>query len=87
MQTAINEVSWKNHVAGWLIPWGYMIAPKSLATITTISGLVWSALIGLGALVALKTGQPLGDAPVNVTVDCAIHPLCPVKISREREMR
>jgi len=67
IQTAVNEVSWKNFVGGWLIPWGYTIAPNSLATIATISTLVWSALIGLGALVSLKTEQAVSDGPAFPT--------------------
>jgi hypothetical protein len=47
-----TSLSWKNYVAGWLIPWGYGLAPQSLASVAGISTLVWTMLVGLGAMAA-----------------------------------
>jgi len=43
-QVRVGELSWRNHLAGWLLPWGYRLGRGQLARIVVISWLVWSLL-------------------------------------------
>jgi hypothetical protein len=55
--TSEQSLSWRNYVAGWLIPWGYRLAPQSLASVAGISMLVWTLLVGLGAVAAFPSNS------------------------------
>lgn len=50
-----DAITWRNQVAGWLLPWGYKIGRGKLPAITIISGVVWALLFTLGTI----AGRPM----------------------------
>lgn len=58
--TAVGRITWKNHMGGWLLPWGYTIARGRLFVIALVSCLVFVSLAGAGILAGT-----LGQAPTN----------------------
>ncbi len=57
----VGEISWRNRVAGWMVPWGYRMTPGKLWVISLVSGAVWAALWGLGILLA----RPASDVAMT----------------------
>jgi hypothetical protein len=62
-----GEITWRNHAAGWLLPWGYTLGRGKLPAIATICGVCWLFLCGLGIAAArlaeAPTSAPSEDAP------------------------
>lgn len=56
-----GEITWKNHAAGWLLPWGYTLGRGKLPSIAVICGICWLFLFGLGI-----TAAHLAEAPSSV---------------------
>lgn len=56
--TSVGQITWKNRLAGLLLPWGYAISSHRLAGIALISWIVW-CLVALG--VAMTYFRPVAD--------------------------
>lgn len=57
--SAIGRVTWRNHTAGYLIPWGWRLNKGRLRPVAVISWCVWM-LIGAAAVLLLPTGEAPG---------------------------
>ena len=47
--TKVGQITWRNYLAGWLMPWGYRIVQK-LASIAFVSGCVGLGLFTIGVI-------------------------------------
>lgn len=45
-----NGITWRNRLAGWLLPWGYVAGAGSVTRLAVGSWAVWTALAAMGAL-------------------------------------
>jgi hypothetical protein len=54
--SAIGRVTWRNHLAGYLIPWGWRLNRGRLWPVALISWVVWTAVCG--AAVLLRSDEP-----------------------------
>lgn len=54
--SAIGQVTWRNRLVGYLIPWGWRLNRGRLWPVAVISWVVWTAVCG--AAVLLRSGQP-----------------------------
>lgn len=54
--SAIGQVTWRNRMAGYLIPWGWRLNRGKLWSVAVISWVVWTA-VG-GAAVLLRSDPP-----------------------------
>lgn len=48
----VGKITWKNHVAGYCIPWGWRFAGGKLAPVQIASACVWVLLVAIGVLLA-----------------------------------
>jgi hypothetical protein len=53
-----GEITWRNHAAGWLLPWGYALGRGKLPAIAAICGACWLFLFGLGIAAARLAEAP-----------------------------
>ena len=61
----VGRVTWRNHVAGYLIPWGYRLGRGKLAPITVAAWAIW-VLIGAAAVLLFgRSGEPTGAAATD----------------------
>jgi hypothetical protein len=54
--STIGQVTWRNHLAGYLIPWGWRLNRGRLWPVAVISWAVWTA--ACGAAVLLRSDEP-----------------------------
>lgn len=55
-RSTIGQVTWRNRLAGYLIPWGWRLNRGRLWPVAIISWVVWTAVCG--AAVLLRSGEP-----------------------------
>lgn len=58
-----EQVTWRNVLAGWLLPWGYRIANGRLTGIAAVSGVCW-LLLGLAGFIGTRPSTPV-SGPAN----------------------
>lgn len=56
--SAVGRVTWKNHLAGWLIPWGWRVSAGKLWPVPFVS---WGVWVLVWAALAVLTPQAGGD--------------------------
>ena len=66
-QVAEGELSWKNWLAGWLLPWGYRAFPSNLNGIGFVSAVVFFCLFAFGLFLSQGLGTRLRSEPSNWT--------------------
>jgi hypothetical protein len=54
-----EQITWRNRVAGFLLPWGYALGRGKLAPIGAAAWAIW-VLIGLGAVLVFRSAHPAG---------------------------
>lgn len=65
--TRVGEVTWRNRLAGFLLPWGYFLGRGQLPGIVLGCVLVWAALAGAVLLGhGVQPAAPIGAQPANV---------------------
>jgi hypothetical protein len=64
--TSVNQITWRNYLGGYLMPWGYQLGRGKLPRIAVISAVVWTALAAstiLAASAPTTATLPTGALP------------------------
>src|SRR5688500_10883827 len=56
--SGVGRVTWRNHLAGYLIPWGWRLNRGKLWPLPVISWAVWTAACGAAVLLRPAPDQP-----------------------------
>jgi hypothetical protein len=56
--STIGRVTWRNRLAGYLIPWGWRLNRGRLWPVAVISWVVWTAVCGAAVLLRPEPDQP-----------------------------
>jgi hypothetical protein len=57
LTSSVGELTWKNRVAGYLIPWGWQLSRGRLWPVPVISWIVWVAIGASAVLLRLGSGE------------------------------
>jgi len=63
-RSKVGQMTWHNHLAGWLLPWGYGLARGKLVGIGAVSAVVFTAIAGAVILVTTMTARAPAAVPV-----------------------
>ena len=66
----VSKMDWRNHLAGWLMPFGYVLGRGKLGAIAAWCAVIWFALAACGVLLT----QPTIAAPQAPAVAAAAGP-------------
>lgn len=70
--STVGKLTWKNRLAGFLVPWGWMLARGQLWRGVTASGIVWVMLGGVGTFLAWSpVSMPIAATP-NTTLSTVL---------------
>lgn len=61
--TALGTITWRNHVGGWLLPWGYTLGRGQLPGITAVCATIWTLLATCSILARATSVAPVATQP------------------------
>lgn len=63
--TTVGTITWRNYVAGWLLPWGYFLGRGQLRGIAAVCATIWT-LLATSSIVARATSvAPVAALPAT----------------------
>lgn len=71
---AVGQITWRNRLAGWLLPWGYTLGRGQLKGIALVSGTVWT-LLAAGAIFATMVTPSTATVAVQGAPPAATVPM------------
>lgn len=63
--TALGTITWRNHVGGWLLPWGYTLGRGKLPGITAACATIWTLLATCSILARASSAAPAATLPTT----------------------
>lgn len=65
--TTVGTITWRNYLAGWLLPWGYYLGRGQLRGIAAVCATIWTLLASSAILARATSALPVGTLPATAT--------------------
>lgn len=69
--TGLGTITWRNHLGGWLLPWGYTLGRGQLRGITAVSATIWTLLATSTIVARATSAAPVTTLPGTAAATAA----------------
>lgn len=69
--TVTGSITWRNHLAGWLLPWGYFLGRGQLPGITAACSTIWTLLATSSIVARATSAAPTAALPATAAATAA----------------